>query len=50
MVIRVIELRPFGSRIDRGTAENLDDIPEGYEVKSIKKNPDAVIVYIEPRG
>ena len=48
MVIMVIELGPFGCRIDRGIAEDLDDLPEGYEVKRTETKDHTVIVYIEP--
>ena len=44
----VIELSPFGCRIDRGIAEDLDDLPEGYEVKRTEGKDDTMIVYIEP--
>ena len=48
MVIKVIELGPFGYRIDRGIVEDLDDLPEGYEVRRTEGKDDTVIVYIEP--
>ena len=48
MSIRIIELGPFGCRIDRGTMEDIEDVPEGYEVKSIKTGPDTITVYVEP--
>lgn len=48
MTIRLIELGPFGSRIDRGSAKDLRDLPLGYEAKKIEDAPDEVIVYIEP--
>lgn len=48
MVIKVIELGPFGCRIDRGTAESLKDLPEGYEAKRIQNDLDAMVVYVEP--
>ncbi len=48
MVIKVIELGPFGCRIDRGTAESLEDLPEGYEAKRIQDGLDAMVVYVEP--
>jgi len=50
-MIKVIELGPFGSRIDRGLAEDLDDIPEGYVVKWAEASEDDVTrVIIEPHG
>lgn len=48
MVIRLVELGPFGCRIDRGIAETLQDIPEGYENKGVKVDTDPVTVFIEP--
>jgi hypothetical protein len=48
MFIRLVELGPFGCRINRGIAETLQDIPEGYETKGIKVDPDSVTVFIEP--
>jgi hypothetical protein len=47
-MFRIIELGPFDCRIDRGTADSLGDLPEGYEVRCVKDGPDAVMVYIEP--
>jgi len=47
-MIRIIELGPFGCRINRGTIEGLEDIPEGYKAKSIEKGPDSITVYVEP--
>ena len=48
MGFRIIELGPFGSRIFRGTAENLTDIPLGYEaIRVVEKNHTAT-VYVEP--
>ena len=47
-MIRVVELGPFGSRIDRGTLKSLDDIPGGSEAKRIENHPDSVIVYVLP--
>ena len=48
MKIRVFELGPFGSRIDRGTINGLEDLPEGYDTISIEKRSDTVTVIIEP--
>ena len=47
-MIRVIELGPFGCRIDRGTLKSLDDIPEGYKAERIENRTDSVIVYVLP--
>jgi len=48
MNVRVVELGPFGCRIDRGITESIEDVPEGYEVMSIETGPDTITVYIEP--
>ncbi len=48
LVIQLVELGPFGCRINRGQIENIEDIPENYKVVSIKARSDCVIVYIEP--
>ncbi len=44
----VIELGPFGSRIFRGTAENLRDIPRGYEAIRVEDKMHSATVYVEP--
>lgn len=48
MVVRVIELGPFGCLIDRGTTDDPEDIPEGYEAKRMETSAETVTVYIEP--
>jgi hypothetical protein len=48
MGYRVIELGPFGSRIFRGTTENLEDIPRGYEAIRVEDKRHSVTVYGEP--
>ena len=48
MVVRLIELGPFGCRIDRGTADSLQDIPEGYETKGVTVDLESVTAFIEP--
>jgi hypothetical protein len=48
MGYRVIELGPFGSRIFRGTAENLKDIPRGYEAIRVEEKRDSATLYVEP--
>ncbi len=48
MGYRVIELGPFGSRIFRGTAENLKDIPLGYEAIRVEDRIHSATVYVEP--
>lgn len=47
-MIKVVELGPFGCLIDRGTAEDLENLPDGYEAKSVEDGQEAIIVYIEP--
>ena len=44
----VIELGPFGCRIFRGTAENLGDIPRGYEAIRVEDKRHSATVYVEP--
>jgi len=48
MGYRVIELGPFGSRIFRGTAENIEDIPSGYEAIRVENKRHSATVYVEP--
>jgi len=48
MSIRLVELGPFGCRIERGTAEDIENVPEGYDVRSIETCLDVITVYIEP--
>ncbi|HUS77267.1 MAG TPA: hypothetical protein VM050_01190 [Patescibacteria group bacterium] len=48
MVVRVVELGPFGCRIDRGTIPDLSHLPEGYEVKNVTDELNAMTVYVEP--
>ena len=48
MVYRVVELGPFGSRIYRGIAETLKDIPLGYEAIRVKDVRPPATVYVEP--
>ena len=48
MEYRVVELGPFGSRIYRGTAETLRDIPMGYEAIRITDVRHPATVYVEP--
>lgn len=49
LVVQLVELGPFGCRINRGQRKNIEDIPEGYKAVSIKTRPDCIIVYIEPK-
>ena len=48
MVYRVVELGPFGSRIYRGIAETLKDIPMGYEAILVADVRPPATVYVEP--
>ena len=48
LVVQLVELGPFGCRINRGQTKNIEDIPEGYKAVSIKAKSDCIIVYIEP--
>ena len=48
MVVKLIELGPFGCRIDLGTADSLQDIPEGYEIKGVTVDPELVTAFVEP--
>jgi len=48
MVYRIVELGPFGSRIYRGVAETLKDIPIGYEAIRIADVRPSATVYVEP--
>jgi len=47
-MISVIELGPFGCRINRGTLKSLDEIREGYKAERIENHPNSVIVYVLP--
>lgn len=47
-MIRLIELGPFGSRIDRGTINNLDEIPKGYVIKTMDDKDSLSEICIEP--
>jgi len=48
IVVRVVELGPFGCRIDRGTIPDLSHLPEGYEVKNVTDELNAMTVHVEP--
>ena len=48
MVVQLIELGPFGARINRGHRDEVEDIPEGYRRVSLETRSDCIIVYIEP--
>ena len=48
MVVQLIELGPFGARINRGQRDEVEDIPEGYRTVSLETRTDCIIVYIEP--
>ena len=49
-MIRVIELGPFGSRIDRGLIKDLDEIPEGYVATAVDDEDYPLKVFIEPHS
>ncbi len=48
MVVQLNELGPFGSRINEGLRESVEDIPEGYEVIRIETHFRLTIIIIEP--
>ncbi len=45
LVIKVIELGPFGCLIDQGTAEDFNDIPKGYKAKRIENRTEMITIY-----
>jgi len=47
-MIRVVELGPFESRIDRGLIEALDYIPRGFVIKYMDDEDSSSTVYVEP--
>ncbi len=47
-MVKLVELGLFGCRINRGTREHIEDIPEGYRVVSLDARSDCIIIYIEP--
>lgn len=49
-MIRVIELGPFGSRIDRGLIKDLDEIPEDYVAIAVDDEDYPSRVFIEPHS
>ena len=44
-MMRVIELGPFGSRIDRGIINNLNEIPKDYVIKTVDDKESLSKVY-----
>jgi len=48
LVVLLIELGPFGCRINRGYVEHIEDIPEGYTAVRVIPGIDITISYIEP--
>jgi hypothetical protein len=46
-LIKVVELGPFGCRIDRGEVEDLSRIPEYLRVSGVEET-DVTTVYVEP--
>lgn len=47
MNIKLVEYGPFGCRLERGTIENMEDIPDGYDVVKVEIDED-VTVYLDP--
>jgi len=48
MGVQLIELGPFGCRINRGQVEHIDEIPERYRAVRVIPGVDITIIYIEP--
>jgi len=48
MVVQLIELGPFGCRVNRGHVEHIEDIPDGYIAVRVIPGVDITIIYIEP--
>jgi hypothetical protein len=46
-LIKVVELGPFGCRIDRGEVEDISRIPKDLRVSGIEE-ADVTTVYVEP--
>jgi hypothetical protein len=46
-LIKVVELGPFGCRIDRGEVEDISRIPKDLRVSGIEET-DVTTVYVEP--
>jgi hypothetical protein len=46
-LIKVVELGPFGCRIDRGEVEDISHIPKDLRVSGIEET-DVTTVYVEP--
>jgi hypothetical protein len=46
-LIKVVELGPFGCRIDRGEVEDISRIPKDLRVSGIKES-NVTTVYVEP--
>ena len=47
-MFRLVEIGPFGCRIERGKANSLDELPEGYEISKMDVSTNTEVVYIEP--
>ena len=45
---RIVELGPFGSRINHGTVEDMGQIPKNFEVTRVDDGSEITTVYIEP--
>jgi len=48
MVVRIIECGPFGCMLERGTAQNLEEISKKYEVVRVE-NGEPKTVYVDPK-
>jgi hypothetical protein len=46
-LIKVVELGPFGCRIERGEVEDISHIPEYLRVRDVEKTA-VTTVYVEP--
>jgi hypothetical protein len=47
VLIKVVELGPFGCRIDRGEVKDISRIPKDLRVSGIEES-DVTTVYVEP--
>jgi hypothetical protein len=47
-MFRLVEMGPFGCRIERGKTQSLEELPEGFEISERGPSTNTDIVYIEP--
>jgi hypothetical protein len=47
-MFRLVEMGPFGCRIERGRTQSLEELPEGFEISERGLSTNTDIVYIEP--